>query len=177
MFKKINILKLFFEEPEKEFHLREIARIFKKNPVTIKRLLEDFVKKGILLLKKERRFHFYSSNTENGSYKELKRYYNKDKLFNSGLIEYLKEKFNLPVIILFGSFERGEDNKNSDVDICIITESKKEIDISKYEKGIKRKIQLHLFDNKEFKRLRLKNKDLFDNIINGSRIYGFLEID
>ena len=30
MFKEINIFQIFFDEPEKEFHLREIARIFKK---------------------------------------------------------------------------------------------------------------------------------------------------
>lgn len=176
MFKEINILKIFFEEPEREFHLREIARIFKKNPVTIKKLLEEFVKEKVLLLRKERRFHIYSSNTVDETYKGLKRNYNKDKLADSRLIEYLKENLNLPAIILFGSFERGEDNKNSDVDICIITETKKEVDISKYERIIKKKIQLHVFDNKEFKNLRLKNNALFNNIINGSKVYGFLEI-
>ena len=127
MFKEINNLKIFFEEPEREFHLREIARIIRKNPVTVKRKLEEFVKKKVLSLKKERKFYFYSSNVENPVYKEVKRQYNREKLTNSGLIDFLKEEFNFPVIILFGSFEKGEDNKNSDVDLCIITNTKKEI--------------------------------------------------
>ena len=176
MFKEINNLRIFFEEPEREFHLREIARILKKNPVTVKKHLEKFIEKGVLNLKKERKFYFYSSNTENPSYKEIKRQYNRDKLINSNLIDFLKKEFNLPTIILFGSYEKGEDNKNSDVDICIITESRKEVDIKKYEKIINRKIQLHIFKNEEFRKLRIKNKNLFNSIINGYKIYGLLEI-
>ena len=176
MFKEINNLRIFFEEPEREFHLREIARILKKNPVTVKKHLEKFIEKGVLNLKKERKFYFYSSNTENPSYKEIKRQYNRDKLIDSNLIDFLKKEFNLPVIILFGSYEKGEDNKNSDVDICIITESRKDVDIKKYEKIINRKIQLHIFKNEEFRKLRIKNKNLFNSIINGYKIYGLLEI-
>lgn len=176
MFKKIDNLKIFFEEPEREFHLREIARIMKKNPVTAKRFLSEFANKGVLLFRRERGFYFYSANSENSGYKEIKKQYNRDKLVNSDLIEFLKKEFNLPVIILFGSFERGEDNKNSDVDMCIISEAKKEVDIKKYEKTINRKIQLHIFSSKEFKNLRIKNKELFKNIINGYKIYGLIEI-
>ena len=176
MIKKINNLKIFFEEPEKEFHLREIARIMNKNPVTIKRFLDEFVKKGILFLKKERKFHLYSSNSESPDYKELKRQYNKEKLIDSGLIDFLKKEFNLPTIILFGSFEKGEDNKNSDIDMCIISETKKEIFIEKYEKIINKKIQLHIFNHEEFKKLKIKNKDLFINVINGYKLSGLLEI-
>ncbi len=178
MFKEINNLKIFFEEPTREFHLREIARILKKNPVTIKRLLADFVKNGILSLKVERRFHLYSSNVENPMYKEMKREYNKIKLIESGLIEFLKQEFNLPTIILFGSFEKGEDNKNSDVDIFILTETKKVIEkkLEKFEKLINRRIQLHIFNHQEFKRLKIKNPELLNNIINGTKIYGELEI-
>ncbi len=176
MIKKVNNLNIFFEEPEREFHLREIARITKKNPVTVKRFLSEFVKRGILSLKKERKFHFYRSNSENLEYRELKRQYNKEKLIDSGLIDFLKKEFNLPVIILFGSYERGEDNKNSDVDICIITETEKQINLEVYEKYINRKIQLHVFSNKKFKKLRLKNKELFSSIINGYKIYGLVEV-
>ena len=135
------------------------------------------IKKDILSLKKIGKFYFYSSNTTNEKYKELKRQYNQERLLNSGLITHLKNILNLPTIILFGSFEKGEDNKNSDIDLCIITESKKEINTDKYGKILKRKIQLHIFNGKEFKNLRLKNKGLFDNILNGYKIYGFLEIN
>jgi len=176
MFKEINTLQIFFEEPEREFHLREIARIFKKNPVTIKKRLDESIKKDILSLRKVGKFYFYSSNTMNEKYRDLKRQYNKEKLDDSGVIDYLKEKFNLPTIVLFGSFDRGENNKNSDIDLCVITESKKEINLDKYEKILKRKIQLHIFNDKVFKNLRLKNKELFENIINGYKIHGFLEI-
>lgn len=178
MFTELNYLKIFFEEPEKEFHLREIARIFKKNPVTIKKYLHGFVKSGILSLKKERGFFLYSSNSESENYKELKKHYNREKLINSEIIDLIKKEFNLPTIIIFGSFERGEDNKNSDIDVCIISEEKKEInkDLKKYEKILNRNIQLHIFTKKQFKELKTKNPGLFSSVINGSKLYGLIEI-
>ena len=92
MFKELNAIKIFFEEPERQFHLREISRILKKNPVTIKKHLSEFVKKGILSREKQRGLELYSSNTEEHQYKELKKIYNKNKLFNSGLIEFLNKE-------------------------------------------------------------------------------------
>ena len=147
MFKEINSLKLFFEEPQREFHLRELSRIIKKNPVTIKKNLFEFVKIGILSRRKERGLEIYSSNTENFYYKEIKKIHNRFKIIDSGLLDFLKNEFNLPTIFLFGSFQRGEDNKNSDVDILV--EVSKEttlfdlIDIkSELEKVLKKKVDL-----------------------------------
>lgn len=176
MFKEINNLKIFLEEPEKEFHLREVARITKKNPVTVKRMLAEQVKSRVLRLKIERRFYLYSANTENPDYKSMKRQYNQFKLIKSSLIDSIKREFNLPTIILFGSYEKGEDNENSDVDIFILTETKKEIGLIKFERKIKRRIQLHIFSHKQFKALKSKNRGLFNSIINGTRIYGELEL-
>lgn len=176
MFKELNNLKLFFEDPTKEFHLRQLARLFKKNPVTIKNYLQEFVKLGILLCKKERKLELYSSNTENFYYKEYKKIYNRFKLIESGLLDFLKKEFGLPLIIIFGSYERGEDNRNSDVDIFILSEIKKKIDIENYEKKIDHPIQLHLMNKKEFEKAKKDNPDLVNSIVNGSVLSGFLEV-
>ena len=176
MFNQLNDLKIFFEDPNKEFHLRELARILKKNPVTIKRHLQGFVKLGVLNCKKERRLEIYSSNTENFYYKEYKKVYNRFKIIESGLLNFLKKEFNLPTIILFGSYERGEDNKNSDVDIFILTEIKKHINLEFYEKKINRPIQLHIMNKKEFQKAKKDNPDLINSIINGSLLSGFTEV-
>ena len=44
----ITILKPFFENPEKEFYIRELSRILKINHTTIRQKLNKLVKEGFL---------------------------------------------------------------------------------------------------------------------------------
>ena len=72
-------------------------------------------------------------------------------------------------IVLFGSYQRGEDIENSDIDLFI--ESKKEkLDINIFEKKLKRKIELHFKED-----FTSYPKELKNNIINGIVLSGFLE--
>jgi predicted nucleotidyltransferase len=176
MFKELNDLRFFFEEPNRVFHLRELGRLQGKNPVTIKKHLQAFVKEGILSCRKERGLEIYSSNSENFLYKEHKRVYNRFKLIESGFLEHLNKELNLPLIIVFGSYEKGEDNKNSDADIFVLSESRKKIALESYEKKINRTIQLHIMSRKEFEKAKKENGDLINSIINGSVMSGFIEV-
>ena len=73
------------------------------------------------------------------------------------------------VIILFGSYCRGEDIEESDIDIFI--ESKKqEINLDRFERALKRKIEIHFNDN-----FNNYPKELKNNILNGCVLYGYLE--
>ena len=83
----------------------------------------------------------------------------------------IKEYFN-PVIVLFGSYSKGEDIENSDIDLYIETPSKREIKPTEFEKKLKRKIQI--FKHKKIS--EIKSKDLINNIINGVSLNGFIEI-
>jgi predicted nucleotidyltransferase len=81
-------------------------------------------------------------------------------------------EFSNPTIVLFGSYARGEDIENSDIDVYIQTPSKKEITEEKFEKVLKRKIQIF-----HYKSLReISNPHLRNNIINGVILNGFLEV-
>lgn len=176
MFIELNNLKLFFEQPEREFHLRELARILKKNPVTVQKHLEPFVKQGVISRRNERNLELYSSNTEDFYYKQCKISYNKFKLIDSKLPDELKNRYNMPTIVMFGSYSKGEDNENSDVDICVLSEIKSNINLSKYEKKLNRSIQLHKFNKKEWNSLKSNNPGLVNSIINGIVLHGFLEV-
>ena len=72
-------------------------------------------------------------------------------------------------MILFGSYARGEDLENSDIDIFLECK-KEEINLSNFENHLNRKIQLHFKDN-------FKNypKELKNNIVNGIVLDGYLE--
>ena len=48
MFEELNMLKPFFEYPDREFNVREVARILKIAPATASNKLKLFGNKGLL---------------------------------------------------------------------------------------------------------------------------------
>jgi len=168
MFKKLNILKLFFEEPTREFNVREVARILKISPATASKELKNLAKKGVLKERKERVLNLYKANLEDDLYRDIKIFYNLRKIKDSGLLKELNKFYLKPTIVLFGSCAYGTDTKTSDFDLLIISEKTKVLDVKKFEKKIKRKIQL--FVVKDIK--DLKNKHLINNVLNGITIQG-----
>jgi len=169
MFKELNVLKIFFEEPTREYNVREMARILKIAPATASKELKKMAKAGFLKEREERILILYSANLEGELYKDTKIYYNIRKLKESGLIDALNKFYLKPTIFLFGSSSYGEDIEASDLDLLIISEKTKEFPKTKeFDKKLNRKVQI--FAVKDIK--DIKNKHLINNIINGVHIQG-----
>ena len=93
-------------------------------------------------------------------------------LYDSGLIDFLKEKYQFPeTIIIFGSYSKGEDTEKSDIDIAVITRLEKNLDFSLFEKKLQRKINLL-----ELKNLEKAKKEFINNLINGIVLDGVIQI-
>ena len=162
-------MRLFFEEPTREFNVREIARILKISPATISKKLKDLAKQGILKKGKERILHLYKADLDSELYRDIKIFSNIQKIKNCELITSLNNFYLKPAIVLFGSYASGMDTETSDIDILIISEKTKKFpDIKKFEEKLKRKIQF--FVVKKIK--DLKNKHLINNVLNGIIIQG-----
>ncbi len=172
-----SILRLFIEEPEREFHVREISKILKKSPTTISKYLKNYQSKEILKSNLKLNHFFFKANLESKKFKQLKLSYNLKLINNSGLIEFLEDYFDYPeTIILFGSFSKAENNKHSDIDLLVISSKKQEPNLKSFENKIGHKIQLFIHSKKELNKLKEKNKELFNNWINGIVLYGFFEV-
>lgn len=172
-----NTLEHFMKEPEREFHIRELAKLTKKSPTTISKYLNLYKKEQLLTYKNKFNHLLYKANIENKAFKDAKLFYNIKKLRSSGLIEYLGEEFNHPeAITLFGSFRKAEDIASSDIDILIITPIKKEVNLSRFEKYLGHNIQLFLHSSKEIEEMKVKNKELLNSFINGLVLHGFWEV-
>lgn len=169
MFKELNTLKVFFEDPEREFNVREYARLLKISPATASKSLQLMAKKSLLSVRRERMLILYKANLESELYRDLKIFYNLQKIKASGLINELNDFYLKPVIVLFGSCAYGFDVKESDCDMLIISEKVDDFPwIKKYEQKLKRKLQF--FVVKSIK--DLKNEHLINNILNGVNIQG-----
>ncbi len=170
------VLEVLFNYPEKEFSLSDLAKvagIAKPNIGSILKELEDIEFITITKLSKIWRI---KANQENWNFMKSKIIYNLNFIYQSGLVEFLNDYYKNPkAIILFGSFRRGEDLSTSDIDIAVGVDEKDyrtEVlrELSEFEKIIKRKIQIHLF-NREYTDIHV-----FNNIANGVVLMGFLEV-
>ncbi len=165
------VLDVFFQEPTKEHYLLEIGRKVHLAHTSVKQHLTTLGKEGMvikMLEKKENRmFPLYKSNRENSSFKQWKKVSNHQRILP--LVENLRDHFMPKCIVLFGSYQRGEDTEESDIDFFL--ECKEgEIDLKKYEKQLQRKVQLHFQEH-------FKNypKELKNNLVNGTVMHGYLE--
>ena len=101
-----------------------------------------------------------------------KKLFNIKNLYSCRLIDFLAEELSNPPIIVFGSYSKGEDLENSDIDLYVETPSKKEINLNKFENLLKRKIQVFRYKNIR----EIKNIHLANNLINGIILNGFIEV-
>ncbi len=168
MLKIFNDLSLFIEDCYREIGIREYSRIVGITPPTASKILKKFESEGLLKKREDKRYLLFRANRQSDILKDLSRTYWKQKF--KGLIEYINLEFHSPSIILFGSLAKLETKKDSDIDLAIITNINKRIDIKRYEKFFHREIQLF-----PFKSLSNINKELRINIINSYLIQGELK--
>ena len=180
MSKKIDedrIMGVFFKEPYKEFHLRQLGRIMKYNPSTLSKYLDNYYKNKLIVKEKERGYIIYKADIDSEMFKLRKVWYNLERIRKSGIIEFIENSLNYPrAIILFGSYSKGENTKESDLDLFVLSEDKKDLNLAKFEKILKNNVHLIVYNKMEFKQMKNKNKELLNNIINGVTLSGYLEV-
>lgn len=161
----IDNLKPFFEDCYGGIHVRKYSKINKISPPTASKILSQYNKSGLLLVEKDRNYISYYANKDSKDFIDLSRIYWRNRL--SGLIDYLNKSLLSPSAILFGSLAKAETKEDSDIDLCILN-NKKSIELNKFEKKLKRKIQLFFFRSIK----DISNSELKNNIINGYILSG-----
>jgi len=159
------ILILFFEEPFKEFHLRGVAKECNVSAPTAKTQLDKFAKEKFVEKKKKANLVLFKANTNNNRFRLLKTAYSLEKIEKSGLIGKLESELKPLSIVLFGSTARGEDDSGSDLDLLIISKNKKELDLSKFEKKLKREINYSVYSPSEWSKKAGQDKPFYQRIL------------
>lgn len=166
------IKEYFFKNPTSKLRIREIERNVKISLPSAISQTKELVKKGILKRTEISNITLFSANRASHAYLLEKRLFNIKELFDLGLIGKIKANYgkNCP-IILFGSYFKGEDIEESDIDIYVQT-TKNKIAFPEIEVKLKRKIQMFIYKNLK----SIKNKDLANNILNGIVLNGYIEV-
>ena len=158
------VLEIFFKEPTKIHFIREISKIISLAQTSVRNHIKEIEKEGLIIKKESNPFDGFVANRENEKFLSYKQIYNLYSLFD---IEKEIRESGPKAIILFGSYQKGEDIEESDIDILIISKVKKEINLEKYEKKLLRKVHLTII-----KDINELDGNLKNNIKNGWIIYG-----
>jgi len=162
----IKILYLFSEVPGKSLSRKEILKLTKLANNPLDNSLKYLVNSKILVKERKK----YKLNFENEFVEVINNLFKKEraKLRNLSytiwliLFEFITKllnKIDVKEIYLFGSYAKLVYNEKSDLDICVVVEKRMpEIDfkiekiVSSIEKKFDKKLQIHLFEEKEFKK-------------------------
>ncbi len=173
------VKKCIFNEPHKMFYLRELSRITGFSTTAITTTLDILEKEKIITITEDNISKKIKANINAEEYRYNKMSYNLQRLIELNSIQEIKEKFSNPeCIVLFGSFAKGEDIEQSDIDFFILSSLKKEIYWKKLLK-IKEKIEKELFRKISFyvlPSLEKSEKEFKNALANGIVLHGYLKV-
>ena len=167
---KDKIKEYFFLNPTIKLRVRQIERIVKVPLPSVIRYTKELEKESILTSSEIANIRVFLANRAPKQFLLEKRLFNIKNI--STLTDFLIEELSNPNIVIFGSYSKGEDLENSDIDIYIETASKKKLNLEKFEKLLQRKIHVFVYKNIN----TIENKELANNILNGIIINGFVEV-
>ena len=171
----LRILIVFFKEPYRDFHLREIAKLADVSSSTAKRFL-DFYSENTLLVKSRRaNLVLFKANLENHSFRYMKLSY--FMMTVQPFIESLKNAHPNASIVLYGSCARAEDDSESDMDLLIVGRTTERVDVSNFEKSVGRKITCLIYTPQEWEEKAQKDKAFYERIlVDGIVLHGNLPV-
>jgi len=161
---KRKVLALFFLNADQEYYFSEVVRLTGTRQGVVQRELKTLTEAGILSSERRGRQKFYRANKSNPIYGDLR-----NIVFRTfGVINQVKEALlpldtKIRVAFVYGSFARGEEATDSDIDLFIIGRLPLDAVVSALvpvEKSIRREINPNLFSEAEFKK-KLTQKNHF----------------
>ena len=167
------ILRLLFVKAGMQLNQRQISRMLEVTPPAVMKALPLLEKESLIKTHKDKESKRWTIelNRDNHKVMQLKRVDNLKQVYESGLADFLEKEFAGASIILFGSYSRGEDLINSDIDIAVIGRKDKPIDTEIYEKMLGRTITINFYDS--FTKI---HKHLKENLCNGIMLAGGIEL-
>lgn len=169
--KREKLERFFYKNPNSEPHLRELGRTLELSTGFVSEKISSLVEKGIVIQKQKGNMKIFAANTSSKDYIRHKKAYNLDEILTSDLIHEIENQLYPDVLVLFGSFLKGTDTVESDIDLAVINGREKNLDLSKYEKEFERSINLVQIISLE------DSEDEFVNtLINGFVLSGYLEV-
>lgn len=169
----MKILTLFFLNPDKKYHLREIQRQTNEAMNAIRREMQHLSDKGFASPEFRGNRKYYVMKKDNPLYYDLLELINKSNGLGRALLDKRSKLGKVKFIMLSGKYVRGISKEKNDVDILVVGHVvlPEVLQVVKQEEQ-RRNVELNytVMTEDEFK-FRKQRKDPFvERILRGSRV-------
>jgi len=161
------VLSFFAEDSHKEFLALEIQKATGLSKAGVYRALDELACQQLIKKHKRGRFVLYSAITDDCVLRQFKVL--KTVIFLKKLVRQLKASSRK--IIFFGSAARGEDRKDSDLDLLIVSKDPEVTEKIVAHFKSKRKIQPVIKTSTQLVQMEEKDKEFFDEINSGIALW------
>jgi predicted nucleotidyltransferase len=170
---QLRVLELFLQNPFEGFYLRESARLLDMDPMTVKRSLDLLFTDGLLEKYEEKNRILYRIDLDNQAARYQKISYNLAWLKEKGVVEYINNMGEaVTAIIMFGSFARGENDGNSDLDLLMISLGKNDLS-QEIGQILDHEVNLMNFTPAQWSEQAKKNRAFYTDVITeGIALFG-----
>jgi predicted nucleotidyltransferase len=172
--KQVQILEIFFNNPEKSFYLRQLARMLRVEPGVFQKDINKLVKNALLTSEFQANSRFFKLNKNYPLYQEIKNVFFKTVGAEGRLKRLFSQLKKIEFAFIFGSYAEGKEDSLSDIDIMIIGNINEKDFISeliKIEEQLDREINYHIYTKQDLQK-KIKDKNSFiKNIINKPKIF------
>lgn len=160
-------LSFLAEDPHREFLALEIQKATGLSKAGVYRALDELVCQQLIKKHKRGRFALYAAIADDCVLRQFKVL--KTVIFLKKLVQHLKASSRK--IIFFGSAARGEDRKDSDLDLLIVSRDPEVTEKIVADFKSKRKIQPVIKTSTQLVQLEEKNKEFFNEINSGIALW------
>ncbi|KKL88131.1 hypothetical protein LCGC14_1927760 [marine sediment metagenome] len=169
-----DLFRLYFNHPEKEYYIRELARILERPPAYVRRELMILQKSGLFTSEMKGNQKYFKLNDQYPLYKEIKSIISKTLGIEKSLRNIIEDTANIEMAFVFGSFAKGEEDMLSDIDMMIIGNPDEDEfieKVSKLETEISREINYHIYSQNDFEGRIREEEPFINNVIKSDKIF------
>jgi predicted nucleotidyltransferase len=162
-----------FTHPDESFFVRQIALILKEDPTNVSREMAKLEELGILRSKRNGNLKHFQTNQECPFFEELKGLVLKTSGVAGRIRAALDKLAGIEYAFIYGSFAKGEEKADSDVDLLIIGDvdmDRLDSDLGKLEKMLGREFNYVLYSKEEFKSKRKAKDGFLMDVLSGKKI-------
>jgi predicted nucleotidyltransferase len=170
---RAKILGWLFTHPDESFFVRQIALILKEDPTNVSREMAKLEELGILRSKRNGNLKHFQTNQECPFFEELKGLVLKTSGVAGRIRAALDKLAGIEYAFIYGSFAKGEEKADSDVDLLIIGDvdmDRLDSDLGKLEKMLGREFNYVLYSKEEFKSKRKAKDGFLMDVLSGKKI-------
>jgi len=168
------LLNTFFSNPSSEYYTRQLSTLHRISAGTVHREVRQLVASGLLNERSVGNIKLFTLNKRNPVYEEIKNIINKTE----GVTKLVKEAVGgvkgVKVAFIYGSYAKGDQRQDSDIDIFLIgdklDERKLVMNLNSLERKLFREINYTQYTEREYKKEKHKNS-FISEVIKGRKVF------